>query len=73
MEVYAAEPLVPEPSNFEVETDIANIKRYKSPGIIEIPAELIRAGTEICMCHVIHNDSFNLFEQWKEFVIVAVY
>jgi hypothetical protein len=41
MEIYTAGPLVPEPSPFAVEIDIAKIKRYKSPGIDQIPAELI--------------------------------
>jgi hypothetical protein len=42
-EIHTAEPLVPEPSAFEVEMAIENIKRYKSPGIEQIPAELIKA------------------------------
>ncbi|PNF33715.1 hypothetical protein B7P43_G11435 [Cryptotermes secundus] len=31
-EVHTAEPLVPDPSPFEVESDIAKLKRYKSSG-----------------------------------------
>jgi hypothetical protein len=42
-----AEPLVPDPSPFEFEIAIANLKRYKSPGSDQIPAELIKAGGEI--------------------------
>jgi hypothetical protein len=61
MEVYVSEPLVPEPSHFEVQTDIANIKRYKSPGIIQIPAELIRAGTEIYVM-LVSADDVNLLD-----------
>jgi hypothetical protein len=30
--IDTAEPLVPDPSPFEVEIAIANLKRYKSPG-----------------------------------------
>jgi hypothetical protein len=41
-----AEPLVPGPSRFQVEIAIANLKKYKSPGSDEIPAELIQAGVE---------------------------
>jgi hypothetical protein len=43
-EIHTAEPLVPEPSSSEVETAIEKLKRYKSPGIDQIPAELIQAG-----------------------------
>jgi len=43
-EIDTAEPLVPEPSAFEVELAIGKLKRHKSPGIDEIPAELIKAG-----------------------------
>jgi hypothetical protein len=35
---------VPEPSAFEVEMTIEKLKRHKSPGIYQIPAELIKAG-----------------------------
>ena len=41
---YTTEPLVPEPSAFEVELAIAKLKSHKSPGIDQIPAELIKAG-----------------------------
>jgi hypothetical protein len=48
-EIHTAEPLVPEPSAFEVEMAIEKLKRYKSPGIDQIPAELIKAGgSKIC-------------------------
>jgi hypothetical protein len=48
-EIHTAEPLVPETSAFEVEMAIEKLKRYKSPGIDQIPAELIKAGgSEIC-------------------------
>jgi hypothetical protein len=43
-EIDTAEPLVPEPSAFEVEMAIEKLKRYKSSGIDQIPAELIKAG-----------------------------
>jgi hypothetical protein len=38
-----AEPLVPDPSRLEVETAIAKLKKYKSPGSDKILAELIQA------------------------------
>jgi hypothetical protein len=35
---------MPEPSSSEVEAAIGKLKRYKSPGVDQIPAELIQAG-----------------------------
>jgi hypothetical protein len=40
-EMHLAEPVVPEPSTFEFDIAIEKTKRYKSPGINQIPAELI--------------------------------
>jgi hypothetical protein len=48
-EVHTTETLVPGPSRLEVEIAIPKLKKYKSPGSAEIPAELIQAN------------SFNLF------------
>jgi hypothetical protein len=47
IEIHSAEPLVPGPSRLEVETVIAKLKKYKSPGSHQIPTELIQAGGEI--------------------------
>jgi hypothetical protein len=43
-EVHTAEPLVSEPSCFEVEIPIEKLEICKSPGTDQIPAELIQAG-----------------------------
>ena len=43
-EIQTAEPLVPEPSAFEIELAIERLKSHKSPGADQIPAELIKAG-----------------------------
>jgi hypothetical protein len=53
LEVHMAESLVPGPSRLEVEIAIARLKKYKSLGSDEIPAELIQAGGEILL-YVIH-------------------
>jgi hypothetical protein len=41
-EIHTAELLVPEPSAFKVEMAIEKLRSYKSPGIDQIPAELIK-------------------------------
>jgi len=41
-ETHSAEPLVPESSVSEFELAIEKIKSHKSPGIYQIPAELIK-------------------------------
>ena len=45
-EIHTAEPLVPDPSASEVELAIDKLKSHKSPGIDQIPAELIKQGVE---------------------------
>jgi hypothetical protein len=39
---HTVEPLVPEPSSFEIEIDIKKLKTYKLPGIDQILTELIK-------------------------------
>ena len=77
-ETHKAEPLVPEPSVFEVELAIEKLKNHKSPGIDQIPAELIKAG-----CSTIRREMYKLIisiwikermpEEWKESIIVPIY
>jgi hypothetical protein len=43
-EIHIEEPLVSELSAFEIEMSIEKLKRQKSPGFDQIPAELIKAG-----------------------------
>jgi hypothetical protein len=52
-ERYTAEPPVPEPSATEVKVATGKLKRYKSPGVDQIPSELIQAGGE-ALCSEIH-------------------
>jgi hypothetical protein len=71
IEVHKAEPLVPGPRHLEVETAIAKLKKYKSPGSDEITGELIHAGGEILLSaiHKLINSIYNkekLPDQWKE-------
>jgi hypothetical protein len=51
--IHMAEPLVPEPCLVELETATRKLKRYKSPRIDQIPADLIKAGGET-LCSEIH-------------------
>jgi hypothetical protein len=69
---------VPEPNAFEVEKAIDKLKMHKSPGINQIPAELIKAGgrTIHSEIHKLINSIWNkeeLPEQWKESIIVPIY
>jgi hypothetical protein len=43
-QIRTAEPLVPETSAFEFQMAIEKLKGHKSPGIDQIPAELLKAG-----------------------------
>jgi hypothetical protein len=46
-EMHTAEPFVPQPRASEVDVAIGKMERYISPGIYQIPGELIQAGGEI--------------------------
>jgi hypothetical protein len=77
IEVHTAEPLVPDPSPFKVESAIAKLKMYKSPGSDQIPAELIQARDELLLSKIhkliksiSHKEK--LPEQWKKSIIVPV-
>jgi hypothetical protein len=45
-ETQTAESFVPESSASEVEVAVGKLKRYTSPGVDQIPAELIQSGGE---------------------------
>jgi hypothetical protein len=47
IEIHTAEPLLPGPSHLEVDITIARLKKYKSQGSDQIPAQVIGAGCEI--------------------------
>jgi hypothetical protein len=78
IEARTAERLVPGPSCLEVETAIAKLKKYKSPGCDQTPAELIQVGGEILLCSIykLINSVWNkekFPDQWKESIIVPVH
>ena len=54
--IRTAELLVPEVSTFEFEMAIEKLKRHKSPGIDQIPAELLKA-----VGRTIHSEINKLF------------
>jgi hypothetical protein len=78
IEIHTAEPFISDPSLCEVEIAIAKLKKYKSPGSDQIPAELIQAGGETLRSeiHKLINSIWNeeeLSDQWKESIIVLIY
>ena len=76
--MHTAEPLVPEPSAFEVDLATENFKSHKSPGINQIPAELIKEGGRTIR-YLIHKlivsiwNKEELPEEWKVSIIVPIH
>jgi sorting nexin-29 len=76
--MHTPEPFVPEPSVSEVEFAIGKLKRYKSPGFDQIPAEMIQAGGEKLLSGI-HNlirliwNEEELSHQWKESIEVPIH
>jgi hypothetical protein len=72
--------LVLESSVSEIELAIDKQKGHKSPGIDQIPAELIKAGGRTISCEI-HTSKLiisiwnkkELPEEWKESIIVPIY
>jgi hypothetical protein len=77
-EMHTAEPFVSQPSASEVEVAVGKLKRYKSPGVDQIPAELIQAGGETLRSEIhklitlIWNKA-ELPHQWKESTVVPLH
>jgi len=76
-EIHTAEPLVPDPNASEVQLAIDKLISHKSPGIDQIPAELIKVGSRT-LCLEIHKlitaiwKREELPEEWKESIIVPI-
>ena len=78
IEIQTAEPLIPDPTLLEFEIAIEKLKKYKSPGIDQISAELIQDGgnsllTEIYKLVLAIWKKEMLPGQWKESIIVPTY
>jgi hypothetical protein len=77
-EMHTTEPFVPQPSASEAEAATGNLKRYKSPGAKQIPAELIQAGGKK-LHSKIHNltkmiwNKEGLLHQWKELITMPIH
>jgi hypothetical protein len=77
-EVHTAEPFVPQPSASEFEAAVGNLKRFKSPGTDQTPAELIQAGGETLRSEI-HKliklvwKKEELPHQWKESIVVPIH
>jgi hypothetical protein len=76
--MHTAEPFVLEPSSSEVEVAIGKLKRYKYPGVDQIPAELIQAGGEALHSEIhklikLISNKEELPHQWKESIVVPIH
>ena len=77
-QIHTAVPWIPEPSEIEVEMSIKKLKNFKSPGIDNIPAELIKAGGT-ALTKELHRlisaiwRKEELPKEWKTSVIFKIY
>ena len=78
-EIHTAEPLMPQPSAFEVELAIEKLRNHTLPDNDQIPATLIKVGGRK-ICYEIHKLIFFCIwnkeefpEEWKEPIIVLIY
>jgi hypothetical protein len=75
IEVHTAERLVPGPSRLEIEIAIAKLKKYKSSGSDQIPAEPIQAGSEMLLSaiHKLINSVWNKEELLHQSTILPIH
>jgi hypothetical protein len=77
-EIHTVEPLEPEPSVFEFELAIKKLKNHKSPGNVQLPAELFKAGGRTIRCEI-HKLIISIWnkeelpDERKESTIVPIY
>jgi hypothetical protein len=77
-EIHTVEPLVPLLSDFAVKLAIDKLKSHKSPGIDQIPTELITEGGRTIR-YRIHIHSISIWnkeespEEWKELIAVPIH
>ena len=77
-EIHTAEPLVLELSAFQVGMATEKLKRHRSLGIDQMPAELIKAGSKTICCEI-HKLVISIWnmeelpEKWKESITVPIY
>jgi hypothetical protein len=69
---------VPEPCASQVEVATGKLKRYKSPGVDQIPAEPIHAGGETLLSEIhklikLIRNKEELPDQWKESPVVPIH
>jgi hypothetical protein len=77
-EMHTAEPFVPQPSASEAEAAIGKLKSYKSPGVVQIPAESIQAGRKTLRSEIQKLIKFiwnkeELSHQWEESIVVPIH
>jgi len=78
IDVQTAEPLVPEPSAYELQLAIEKLKGQKLPGINQIPSELFKVGGRIIrsdICKLINSvwNKEKLPEEKKQSITVPIY
>jgi len=78
IEIHTADPLVPEPSAFQVEMAIEKLEIHRSPGTNQILAGLMKARTRKSRSEItkLINSVWNkeeLSDEWKESIIVPIY
>ena len=68
---------LPDPSAFEIEVAIEKLKNHKSPGIDQIPAELIKVGGRTIRCEI-HKFIISIWnkeelpDEWKGSITVTI-